>query len=231
MFRKMLSYGGLLLLVGAAILVAPGSSQAAVHGGAHFGGGHFGGAHFGGAHFGGAHFGGAHFGGFRGSGIIRGSHFGFPRSNFFGPFRSGYYGGYGYYPNYGGYYPYYGDYSAYPSDLSVPGYNTEDYGPAEAAVTPVQPDPTAHITVNVPPDAAVWFEGTRTTSTGSVREFQSPPLTSGSRYSYTVRARWDNNGQEVTQSQQVTVTAGAHIDVTFPLPPKSASQATTLQKE
>src|SRR5258708_35248499 len=58
MFRKAFLSLGMLLLVGAAILVAPGFAQA--RGGGHGGGGHGGGGH------GGGHFGGAHFGGYRG---------------------------------------------------------------------------------------------------------------------------------------------------------------------
>jgi uncharacterized protein (TIGR03000 family) len=54
------------------------------------------------------------------------------------------------------------------------------------------------------------------TSTGSAREYQSPPLTPGSRYSYEIRAHWNENGQPVSQTQKVEVTAGGHIDVTFP---------------
>jgi uncharacterized protein (TIGR03000 family) len=86
----------------------------------------------------------------------------------------------------------------------------------------VQPDNSAHVTVSAPPDAAIWFDGTKTASTGSVREYQSPPLPPGNRYSYEVRARWNENGHEVTQTQKVEVTARAHVNVDFPLPPKTA---------
>src|SRR5205809_767603 len=58
MFRKTLSFGGLLLLAGATVLVASGSSQAQHGGGGHGGGGHGGGFHAGGGHAGGFHAGG-----------------------------------------------------------------------------------------------------------------------------------------------------------------------------
>jgi uncharacterized protein (TIGR03000 family) len=81
--------------------------------------------------------------------------------------------------------------------------------------TLAQSNTTAHITVTVPANGEVWFNGSETTSTGTVREYQSPPLTPGSRYTYEVRVRWNANGHEVTQTQRVGVTAGAHVNVSF----------------
>ena len=85
--------------------------------------------------------------------------------------------------------------------------------------------------MTVPAGAQVWFDGTATTSTGSVREFDSPPLTPGNRYSYEIQARWNENGQEVSQTQQVVVTAGAHVDVKFPAPPKTTAEQTSVRKK
>src|SRR5262249_10294447 len=93
------------------------------------------------------------------------------------------------------------------------------------AVTPAQPTTAAHVTLKVPANAEVWFEGTKTTTTGAVREFESPPLTPGRRYTYQVRARWKENGHEVTQTQKVEVTAGAHANASFPVPGGIASRA------
>jgi uncharacterized protein (TIGR03000 family) len=248
MLRKMISYGGPLLLVGAVALATPGSSRAQ-HGGGHAGGGHAGGGHFGGGNFGGAHFGGgrvggAQFGGFRG---------GFSRGGFRGERnRHGYYPRYGY----GGYYPLYGSYpysyGSYPylgSDLGYySGYDGSSGEPAlsysddYASVTPstvtyqsfypptaAEPDTSAHLTVNVPAGARVWFDGWATTSKGPVREFVTPSLKPG-RYSYEVRGRWNENGHEVTQTRQVKVTPGAHVTVSFPVPPKTASKASATKK-
>jgi uncharacterized protein (TIGR03000 family) len=86
-------------------------------------------------------------------------------------------------------------------------------------------DTRAQITVSVPVDAEIWFEGSKTTSTGSVREFHSPPLTPGGRYPYEVRARWNENGHEVTQTQKVQVIAGTHVNMHFPLQPTNAPTA------
>jgi uncharacterized protein (TIGR03000 family) len=237
MFQKAFSYGGMLLLAGAAVLVTPSSGQA--QRGGHGGGGHFGGGHFGGTHLGGGHFGGYHGGFYRGGW----NHGGYGRAYGWRGYHHPYYGVYGYYPySYGtgvyGSYPY--SYDTYPYVGSDLGYDSGYYGSygdvttsdsdGYASVTPpagsyqsfyptAQPDARAHVTATVPADAQIWFEGVPTTSTGTVREFNSPPLTPGSQYTYEVRASWNENGHEVTQTQQVKVTAGAHVNVTFPVRP------------
>lgn len=70
--------------------------------------------------------------------------------------------------------------------------------------------------MNVPENAEVWLDDVRTTSKGPVREFQSPAITPGERYTYEIRARWNDNGHQLTQTQKVNVTAGGHANVTFP---------------
>jgi uncharacterized protein (TIGR03000 family) len=259
MFGKAFSFGGLLLLAGAAVLVTPGSGLAQHHGGGGHGGGFHGGfSHGGGFHHGGFSHGGFnhgfHHGGFNHSfnhgfhhdGFHDGFHHGFHHGGWWYP---GYYGYYGAWPSYYGSYPYSGYSGYYPytysPDWSSPAYDSGYYG-SYGGVTPsysdgyqayyppatvapnaasAQSDETAHVTVSAPSDAEVWFDGTKTTSTGSVREYQSPPLTPGSQYTYEVRARWNENGQKVTQTQQVKVTAGAHISVKFPLQPTKALTA------
>jgi len=245
MFGKIFSCGGMLLLAGAVLLATPGSGWARA--------GHVGGGHFGGAHFGGAHISTGHIGGYRG-GLYHGGYrsgYGGNRSylgnnHYYRPYY-GYYPYNGYYPNYGyGYYPYDtypylasgvatdlgydGDYAgvgpAYPNDTNSDSPNVTDhqsyYPPATGAN---QLTGGAHVTVNVPTDARIWFDGTLTTTTGSVRRFDTPPLESDAQYAYDVKASWNDNGREVTQSQTVKVTAGANVNVRFPIPPKRAGQA------
>jgi uncharacterized protein (TIGR03000 family) len=77
----------------------------------------------------------------------------------------------------------------------------------------------------VPAGARVWFGGAATTSTGPVRRFYSPPLESGSRYAYSIKASWNENGREVTQTQQVGAIPGAHVSVNFPAPPQASASA------
>jgi uncharacterized protein (TIGR03000 family) len=78
-------------------------------------------------------------------------------------------------------------------------------------------DPIAHVTVRVPANAELWFDGEITTSKGSVREFQSPPLKPG-RYTYEIRARWTENGRDTTHAQKVAVSPGAHMTADFLVP-------------
>jgi uncharacterized protein (TIGR03000 family) len=259
MFRKALSIGGMFLVVGAVVLATPSLGQA--QRGGHGGGGRSGGVHLGGAGGGGYHAGtnyggyhaGTNYGGYRG-GIYHGG------ANY-GGYRYGspyvHHGSYGYtspyYGSYGYTSPYYG---AYPYAASSPTYNSgysglysdqaANYAGDTTAVAPstgsyqafysptlvaTPSDPLAHVTVKVPADADIWIEDTATTSTGPVREFDSPPLTPGSRYSYEVRARWNENGHEVTQTQHLEVTAGAHVSVSFPVAPKTAAQVSVGQKD
>jgi uncharacterized protein (TIGR03000 family) len=234
MFRQVFTRVGVPAVVAAVLLMAgPAWARGA--------GGHAGGFRGGISHVGGFHAGSFHAGGFR-SGSFRAGGLranGFRGSRFYG---GGYYPGYyfGYYPSYS-YYPSYGDYAPYGSyqaydlgdgsalDLG----STDSYGEVApsyssgyqeleptSVVSPETPsaraDSPAYVTVNVPANAAVWFEGTKTTTTGAVREYQSPPLRPG-RYTYAIRARWTENGRAVTQTQNVPVSPGSHISVDFPI--------------
>jgi uncharacterized protein (TIGR03000 family) len=247
MFRRIFSCGGLLLLAGAVLFATPTSGWARA--------GHGGGAHFGGAHFGGARFGGGfggYRGGFYHGGFYRGGYH--PSYGYHHYYRPSYGGwGYPYYGYYGyGYYPYYGyGYSYYDPYLSTGLATSPVLSDGSAEVTPVypdvaasgtalttgyqsyslpaastgQPDGVARVTVTVPADAEVSFDGTMTLSKGAVRQYDSPPLEPGTRYTYDVKATWNENGREVTQTQRVEVTAGAHVNVSFPAPPKTTGQA------
>jgi uncharacterized protein (TIGR03000 family) len=221
--------------------VTPGLGLAQHGGGGHGGGGHGGGGgHFGGgSHFGGGRIGGfsgGRVGGFRG-GFRDGDRFGHHRGFGYGyyggyypypydtyPYDSGYYGS-GYDGSYGDVTPYYSD--SYPS--VAPAVSNYPYVPAPAHIS-APPDTSAHVTVNVPADTQLWFDGTATTTTGSVRQFDTPSLTPGSKFSYEVRARWNDNGHEVTQTQQVEVRSGARINVSFPVPSTTTEQGSTVKK-
>jgi uncharacterized protein (TIGR03000 family) len=191
-------------------------------------GGHGGSFHSGSPHVGSFHPGSFHNGSFHPNSFHRGGYY------------PGYY--YGYYPGY--YYGYYPSYDYYPSSSYSPPYDLgygsapdqgylesnewvapsfssgyqplEPLSPVSRDNTPAQADPTAHVTVRVPANAQVWFGGSVTTSTGSVREFQSPPLSPG-RYTYEIRARWTEDGRDITQNQTVAVSPGAHVTVDFPV--------------
>jgi uncharacterized protein (TIGR03000 family) len=207
MFRTTHTLGCILVLSMVAVLVTPGLSQAR---GGRSGGGHY----SGGAHVG-DYQGSVHVGGYQ-TGAYQGS---------------AYYGGHRYPYGHFGYSPYYGSYSPYDIPTYNSGYSPLYYGDATystpssstyQAFYPPPPvtmpsDTSAHISVTVPAGAEIWFDGTATTSTGTVRQFNSPPLTPGN-HSYEIRARWSENGREVTQTQRVEVTPGAHVNAGFPVP-------------
>jgi uncharacterized protein (TIGR03000 family) len=116
-------------------------------------------------------------------------------------------------------------YFFYPSRGSYPRYNYRPYydwylpwhlTELQKEEQPETPKDThAHIIVRAPAGAELWFNGTKVTGEGEVRKFASPMLTPGQRYSYEVRAQWKQNGQTITKTHELTVKAGAHIDVDF----------------
>jgi uncharacterized protein (TIGR03000 family) len=114
-----------------------------------------------------------------------------------------------------GVYPYYGGASR---RYSFGGHPHWHFGPELERPRVARPDPTAHVTVHVPPDAEVWFNDMKMELTGPTREFFSPPLTAGRRYSYQVRLRWKDKGQTVTQTRKVVVSAGSRVQVDFMVP-------------
>jgi uncharacterized protein (TIGR03000 family) len=126
-----------------------------------------------------------------------------------GPFIGvGFYGGYPWY-GYGYPYPYPYPY-AYPYPYGYP-YPGPPYPPGAAA--PVQPAPV-RVTVHVPPDADVWFNGNQTQQKGPVRQFMTPPIADGN-YKYEIRAAWRVDGQLVTLARTVAVRPGINVDVDF----------------
>src|SRR5262249_31985887 len=113
--------------------------------------------------------------------------------------------------------PDFGDAASYGAVPSEYPYDASSPNPSSPETAGVQGKAVAHIIVRVPANAELWFNGSKTTSTGIVREFHSPPLTPGTRYSYEVRVRWQEHGHAVNQTQEVEVGAGSKIQVTFPV--------------
>jgi uncharacterized protein (TIGR03000 family) len=237
MFRNAVTVAGTLLVAGVLALWSPATATAAPRGG-HWGGhGSFWGGHWGGHHG---------YGGLYGYGGYRGLYYGPGWGNYRGYAYTPYY--YGswynpglYYPNAYYSYPYsttwaydypyyqyslYGYSPSYSDVTSEPAYYTDQYSMYEpdTGTTYQVPgsmpgDSGVNISVTVPPDAKLWFEGRPTQSTGPEREFRSPPLMPGQNYSYDVRAQWTEKGRQVTQEKKVFVRAGEDIHLTFPSPP------------
>jgi uncharacterized protein (TIGR03000 family) len=74
---------------------------------------------------------------------------------------------------------------------------------------------SATISVTLPADAKLTFDGSATTSTSESRRFVSPELTPGWNYHYTLRAEITRDGQKLVEEQVITVRAGQHTRVTM----------------
>ncbi len=222
----------------AAVLVLAATPAAdAGHGGGHGGGFHGGG--FGGYHGGfGGYRGG--FGGYRGVyGGYRGlyGYRGYP--GFWGGLGLGYGLGYGlggwgwgglYRPYYG--YGGYGGYGGYASTGN--NYYSGYYSPQVNTTVTVgstqgqEPDNAAHLQLIVPPDAQVWFDGDKTTQTGTMREYVSPALPAGKTFTYDVRVEYRApDGRMVDETRPIHVRANDWWTVDFTRPAPKTSEAGT----
>lgn len=176
--------------------------------------------------------------------------------NYGGLYGSPYYSGYGYRPYYSGYnQPYYGysrpmistpyystptyySYSAPTTYYSQPLYSSNDtvveQGTAAASTeqsnyynpTLTTSVPNGVIMILVPADAQLWFGSTATSVMGSSRAFQLPPLESGRDYTYTIRAKWMENGRERDQTKEVTFRGGQSITVDMRTAPMTTGTVT-----
>jgi uncharacterized protein (TIGR03000 family) len=79
--------------------------------------------------------------------------------------------------------------------------------------------------MTLPAGATLWAQGQKIPGSAASREFHSPTLQAGHRYTYDFQASWQKNGRTVTQDQKVIVTAGAHVDVHFPVQPAKTATA------
>jgi uncharacterized protein (TIGR03000 family) len=91
-----------------------------------------------------------------------------------------------------------------------------------AAEPPATPDTRAQIDLKVPREAEVWFDGAKTTQTGSLRRFVTPPLTPGGKYGYEVRVAWKDGTRTVTETRRLDLAAGDRVTAAFPTAVASA---------
>jgi uncharacterized protein (TIGR03000 family) len=77
-------------------------------------------------------------------------------------------------------------------------------------------DRAVRVSVHVPANAEIWFDGNPTQQRGERRTYVSPPLDPNAVLRYEVRARWvDGNGRTVDQTRRVAVHAGQLSMVDF----------------
>src|SRR5262245_14511022 len=99
-----------------------------------------------------------------------------------------------------------------------------------ATAQPGAKDAPAEITIIVPADAEVFFDGNPTKEKGTERLYVTPPLVVGKTYSYEVRARWEDGGKPVERTRKVEVTGGARVRVNL-LAPAGEQQGAKLPPE
>jgi len=113
-------------------------------------------------------------------------------------------------------------------------HNPPSEGPIGSTYTPSERLTEAHrpalIDVHVPEDAVVEFNGTPTTQTGALRQFESPPLAPGRTYNYEVRAAWiTDDGRQETRTRRVRVEPGQRAEVSFTTGRPTENVQTELQ--
>jgi uncharacterized protein (TIGR03000 family) len=91
-----------------------------------------------------------------------------------------------------------------------------DETPTRLDAEPVSAEPVsagaaaghATLTVTLPADATLAFDGRQTLSAGGLRTFDTPPLAAGKTYSYTLTATRLEGGKAATLTRKVSVRAG-----------------------
>jgi uncharacterized protein (TIGR03000 family) len=84
------------------------------------------------------------------------------------------------------------------------------------------PDNAVHLRLFVPEDAEVYFDGAKTTQTGKVREFVSPTLSPGSRYTYRISVRYTGpDGKQVNDARDIFVRPNDWFSIDFNRPAPS----------
>jgi len=204
---------GLPALAMACLLYLPEPSFAQYRGGGGYRGGYNNGGRYGGNNSGiGISVGGG------GVSVGIGSPYGYGYGRGYSP----YYGG----NFYGGRYVYGNSYYVTPSYIDgtfAPSY--QSFYPPTGAIQNSADASRAMVRVHVPENAQVFFDDSPTTQTGPDRTFMTGPLEQGT-YSYTISARWMENGKERRENRTVRVIPGQTAEVDFmksaplPLPQK-----------
>jgi uncharacterized protein (TIGR03000 family) len=120
--------------------------------------------------------------------------------------------------------PYYSDAGPYYREGDRSYTSSSAYAPLMSAN-----DDKAHVLIRVPSDRAeVWIERQKTTQDRPAQEYISPPLDSGKKYYYEIRARWtDQNNRTIDETRTFPITAGGHELVDFGRPAPSDQKVTS----
>ena len=134
------------------------------------------------------------------------------------------------YANWGGRATYGGDAAPHPYGVGIPNFANQQsaapvgeapVGDAPKGETPKR-DTTNEdapiegtVSITLPADAKLLFNGTAANGIGQVRTFRTPPLTRGQEYAYDLTAEVVRDGQVVRATERVIVRAGAKSTVTL----------------
>lgn len=89
-----------------------------------------------------------------------------------------------------------------------------DFGDLSDAVALTREAP-AKITVKLPSEAKLFVDDVACNLTSDTRNFETPKLQSGKKYSYTLRAELPRDGRTIKAERKVVMTAGEAITVNF----------------
>lgn len=115
----------------------------------------------------------------------------------------------------------------------------QPYSPPKGPEKPTDPVPpemkkisqaseaSACVIVKAPLDRSISINGVPLSRKSDSETFDTPPLQLGMNYSYTVVARVKRDGQEVSESRRVPITAGGRAEVDFTLM-KGDNKASTV---
>lgn len=96
------------------------------------------------------------------------------------------------------------------------------------------PEPTpnsARLKILVPENAEVLVEGSKTTTTGTVREFVTPPLTPGKNMIYSILVRYtDAGGKKIEETHSIRVHANDRLDIDCTKPGNADQPRVTVQR-
>jgi uncharacterized protein (TIGR03000 family) len=90
---------------------------------------------------------------------------------------------------------------------------------------------TAHLQLLVPEKAEVRVEGVKTSKTGTIRDFVSPPLTPGMNMTYAIAVRYtDAGGKTVEETHTVRVRANDRLFIDCTKPASAEPVHATVQR-
>jgi uncharacterized protein (TIGR03000 family) len=96
------------------------------------------------------------------------------------------------------------------------------------STTSVVPADAALLSVEVPADATIHVNGSKTAATGTTRQFVSRGLVAGKKYEFTVRMTVEQNGQTSEQTKVVSLAAGGRSSLAFTAATAAAAPKTSL---